>query len=375
MLSEEIWNMLEKLRQYRRDLHRIPEIMFELPKTRKYILEALAKTRAHVQETELGGVIAYFDNGADYTMAFRADMDALTVTEQTDVDFASEHEGCMHACGHDAHMAMLLTLCDWVNEHAGELRCNVMAVFQPAEENGGGAEHIARSGILERYNVSGIYALHVDPAFEEGVIATRAGAFMAKSSDVTITVHAKASHAAEWHNGIDSMEAAAELYLNLLAMERSIDAEIPRLLKFGTMKSGTAQNVISDKTVLCGTMRAFSMDTFDWMKQQTFEMAKKCEEKFGVRIEIDIPGGYPPLINSDVLYEKAKDALAGFHFYTMPKPEMLAEDFAFYLEAAPALMMKVGVGGSAKLHSPKLMFREEPLLEGARALIALAKKG
>ncbi len=367
--------MLEKLRRYRRDLHRIPEIMFDLPKTRAYILEVLAKTRARVELTEKGGVIAFFDNGADYAMAFRADMDALTVCEQTGVDFASEHEGRMHACGHDAHMAMLLTLCDWVNEHGKELCCNVMAVFQPAEENGGGAEHIARSGVFAKYNARGIYALHVDPAFKEGVIATRPGAFMAKSSEVTITVHGKASHAAEWQNGIDSMEAAAWLYLNLLEMERSIDADIPRLLKFGTMKSGTAQNVISDKTVFCGTMRAFSMDTFNWMKEQTRALAKKCEEKFGVRVQIDIPGGYPPLINSEVLYEKARDTLNDFEFYTMPKPEMLAEDFAFYLEAVPALMMKVGVGGSAKLHSPQLMFDEEPLLAGAQALIALACRG
>ncbi len=364
--------LLKELRVYRRDLHRIPEIMFELPKTRAYILEALKKTRAYVELTEKGGVIAFFDNGAEYSMAFRADMDALTITEQTGVEFASEHEGRMHACGHDAHMAMLLALCGWVNENAEQLHCNVMAVFQPAEENGGGAEHIARSGVFEKYNVRGIYALHVDPMFAEGVIATRPGAFMAKSSEVTITVRGKASHAAEWKNGIDSMEAAAELYLNLLRMERSIAADVPRLLKFGTMKSGTAQNVISDKTVMCGTMRAFSMDTFNWMKEQTYKLAKACEEKFGVRVEIDIPGGYPPLINSDILYEKARDALKKFDFYTMSKPEMLAEDFAFYLEAVPALMMKVGVGGSAKLHSPQLMFDEAPLLQGVKALIYLA---
>ncbi len=367
--------LIEKLRVYRRDLHRIPEIMFDLPKTRAYILEVLKKTRAHVEQTGLGGIIAFFDNGASYAMAFRADMDALTVSEQTGVEFASEHEGRMHACGHDAHMAMLLTLCDWVSENAEKLSCNVMAVFQPAEENGGGAEHIARSGIFEKYNVRGIYALHVDPMFSEGVIATRPGAFMAKSSEVTITVHGKASHAAEWQNGIDSMEAAAELYLKLLAMERSIDADIPRLLKFGTMKSGTAQNVISDRTVMCGTMRAFSMDIFNWMKEQIYALSKACEEKFGVRVEIDIPGGYPPLINSEVLYEKARDALKDVAFYTMSKPEMLAEDFAFYLEAVPALMMKVGVGGTAKLHSPHLMFDEAPLVQGARALVALAMRG
>jgi len=367
--------MLEKVRKYRRDLHRIPEIMFELPKTHAYIMEALSHTAARVELTAQGGVTAFFDAGKEYAMAFRADMDALTLREETGVDFASEHEGCMHACGHDGHMAMLLGLCNWVDEHMGDLPCNVLAVFQPAEENGGGAEHIARSGIFEKYNVKGIYALHVDPSFETGVIATRPGALMAKSSEVHITVHGKASHVAQWQKGIDSMEAAAWLYLRMLDMERSIDADVPRLLKFGLMNSGTAQNVISDRTKLSGTMRAFSMDTFEWMRSQVYALAAQCEEKFGVRVEIDIPGGYPPVINDEALIEKAKAALSGMKFHVMEKPEMLAEDFAFYLESVPGLMMKVGVGGSEKLHSPRFMFDEEALLFGLEALVRLAQRG
>ena len=367
--------MLELLRAYRRDLHKIPEIMFDLPKTRAYILNALKGTRAVVEVTERGGVTAFFDQGKSCSMAFRADMDALTVTEQTGAAFSSEHEGCMHACGHDGHMAMLLALCHWVENHADELDCNVLAVFQPAEESGGGAEHIAKSGIFQKYNVRGIYALHVDPAFEPGVIATRPGAFMAKSSEVYITVHGKASHAAEWQKGIDSLEACAELYLKLLAMERSIDPSVPRLLKFGLMKSGSALNIISDKTELTGTMRAFSMDTFNWMKERVYELAKECEEKFGVKVDIFMTSGYPPVINDEDLYAKAKDALSGFEFVEMEKPEMLAEDFAFYLTEVPGLMMKVGVGGDVRLHSPFFMFEEEALMTGLNALIALAKRG
>ena len=367
--------MIEALKKYRRDLHRIPEIMFDLPKTRAYIMKALENTGARVELTEKGGVTAFFDAGKEYAMAFRADMDALTMQEETGVDFASEHAGQMHACGHDGHMAMLLSLCDWVNANLSELPCNVLAVFQPAEESGGGAEHIAKSGIFAKYNVKGIYALHVDPSFEMGTIATRAGAFMAKSSEVHITVHGKASHVAEWQKGIDSMEAAAWLYLEMLAMERSIDAGVPRLLKFGLMNSGTAQNVISDRTRLSGTMRAFSMEIFGWMKERVYALAAQCEEKFGVRVEIDIPGGYPPVINDEGLFEKAREALGALNFHIMEKPEMLAEDFAFYLESVPALMMKVGVGGREKLHSPRLMFDEEALLTGLEALIRLVKKG
>ncbi len=367
--------MLELLRKYRRDLHRIPEIMYDLPKTRAYILDALRGTRARVDVTEKGGVTAFYDTGKPYAMAFRADMDALTVQEQTGAEFSSEHEGCMHACGHDGHMAMLLALCKWLEEHADELKCNVLAVFQPAEESGGGAEHIAKSGVFEKCNVKGIYALHVDPAFQPGVIATRPGAFMAKSSEVYITVHGKASHAAEWQKGVDSLEACAELYLNLLKMERSIEAGVPRLLKFGLMKSGAALNIISDKTELTGTMRAFSMDTFGWMKERLYDLAKECEDKYEVKVDIFMTDGYPPVINDEGLFEKARTALSGYEFVEMEKPEMLAEDFAFYLSAVPGIMMKAGVGGDAKLHSPYFMFDEEALVPALNALIRLAQEG
>ena len=367
--------MLELLTMHRRALHQIPEIMFELTKTRAYILDALKDSRAQVETTEKGGVTAFFDTGKPYAMAFRADMDALTVTEQTGVDFASLHEGKMHACGHDGHMAMLLALCHWLETHADELPCNVLAVFQPAEESGGGAEHIAKSGVFKKCNVKGIYALHVDPAFEPGVIAARPGAFMAKASEVHITVHGKASHAAEWQKGVDSLEACADLYLRLLEMERSIEPDVPRLLKFGLMKSGAALNIISDKTELKGTMRAFSMDTFDWMKKRLYELAGECEAKFGVKAEIFMTDGYPPVINDAGLFEKARSSIQGAEFVEMEKPEMLAEDFAFYLSEVPGLMMKLGVGGDVKLHSPYFMFDEAALMTGLNALIDLARQG
>lgn len=367
--------MLEMLTKFRRDLHRIPEIRFELNKTRAYILEALKNTRAEVTVTELGGVLAYFDNGKDYAMAFRADMDALTITEQTGVDFASEHEGCMHACGHDGHMAMLLTFCNWVNDHQDEAACNILAVFQPAEEGGGGAEHIAKSGVFAKYHVQGIYAFHVDPMLPEGVVAAKPGEFMACASETHIFVHGRASHVGEWRKGIDAQEACAWLYLKLLEMERSLPDDVLRLLKFGRLQSGVAVNIISDLAELGGTMRAFNQDVFNWMRDQMYALAAECEQKFGVKVVIEQEAGYPPVINDHKLYEKVRDTLVGFEFKTLENPEMLAEDFAYYQEVVPGIMMKMGVGGGVRLHAPKLMFREEPLVVGVKAFIELAKKG
>ena len=367
--------MLETIIRYRRDLHQIPELMFDLKETRDYILNAMKDTRAAVEVTEKGGITFFYDNGKSHAMAFRADMDALPLTEQTGVSFASRREGMMHACGHDGHMAMLLTFCRWMEDHTNEAACNVLAVFQPAEESGGGAEHIAKSDLFRRRNVKGIYAFHVDPQLPEGVIASRPGEFMAKASELTITVRGRSSHVAEWQKGVDASEACASLYLELLWMERELPPEKLRLLKFGRVQSGTAANIISDCAVLYGTMRAFDMDTFRSMKDSVCALARRCEETFGVRVEIDLADGYPPVINDAALYEKAADALKGMDFRRLPSPEMIAEDFAFYLDAVPGLMMKVGMAGGVRLHSPELMFREEPLLAGVEADILLAKRG
>ncbi len=367
--------MLDMLKTYRRDLHRIPELMFDLPKTRAYILNALKDARAQVEVTEKGGITVFYDRGKPYTMAFRADMDALPVTEQTGVDYVSEHPGMMHACGHDGHMAMLLAFCDWLNGHADELPCNVLNIFQPAEESGGGAEHIAKSGIFEKLHVRGIYAIHVDPMFPVGTVATRPGPMMAKASEVLITVHGKSSHVAQWPKGIDSMEACAWLYLQLLAMERALPEGILRLLKFGKLHSGVAVNVISDRTELGGSMRAFSLEVFDEMKEKMFALARQCEERFGVKVEINMGSAYPPLINDAALFETAKRALQGIDFHTMAEPEMIAEDFAFYQEVVPGVMFKLGVGCGVPLHASTMIYDEEALVTGVETFIRLAQEG
>ena len=196
--------ILEDMIEYRRTLHRIPELENHLPKTCAFVKAQLQGLGCTVTEPIEGAVCAFFDEGKEDALAFRADMDALPITEQTGLPFASEHPGKMHACGHDGHTAMLLGLAETVAARRGTLRHNVLLVFQPAEENPGGARPLCRSGVFARYGVRAIFGFHLWPGLPLGEIATRSGALMAKSSEITLHVRGKSVHISKYQEGADS---------------------------------------------------------------------------------------------------------------------------------------------------------------------------
>ena len=206
--------MLERIQKYRRDLHQIPELELELPKTQRYLQEALRDLPCSLSSPIPSSVVAFFDAGRKESIAFRSDMDALPVTEATGRAFASRHTGCMHACGHDGHMAMLLEFAHQLSAYYKELPHNVVLIFQPGEETPGGAEPMCKSGIFEQYHIKRIFGFHVWPMLDKGVIATRRNEFMARSSEVNIDITGKSAHAAKYQEGIDAMEIAARYLLD-----------------------------------------------------------------------------------------------------------------------------------------------------------------
>ena len=249
--------MLERIQKYRRDLHQIPELELELPKTQRYLQEALRDLPCTLSSPIPSSVVAFFDAGKKESIAFRSDMDALPVTEATGRAFASRHTGCMHACGHDGHMAMLLEFAHQLSAYYKELPHNVVLIFQPGEETPGGAEPMCKSGIFEQYHIKRIFGFHVWPMLGKGVIATRRNEFMARSSEVNIDITGKSAHAAKYQEGIDAMEIAARYLLDLYTMEQEeLSAETYRLLRFGLLKSGTVRNVVSNAARMAGTLRA-----------------------------------------------------------------------------------------------------------------------
>lgn len=365
--------MQTRLTERRRALHRIPELGFDLPKTHAYLAEALAHCGAQVRTVAQCGLLAYFDFGRAQTALFRSDMDALAVEEQTGAAFCSTHSGQMHACGHDGHMAMLLALADYAGAHPDEMTHNLLLVFQPAEESGGGGGVIVNGGALEGYDISRAFALHVDPMLPSGTLGSRPGPFMAHASELNFTVHGRAAHVARFSEGRDALAAAADFLTRARSMERALPPDVPRLLKFGMMHAGSAVNILADEARLGGTLRTYDDALFEQLRDGLCRHAAECEREYGVRFDLNFAEGYPAVINDAPLYRQARAALEGIPFTELEQPSLLAEDFGFYAQRFPSLMLFVGLGTGIPLHSPQFNFDERALMTGAQALIRLAQ--
>ncbi len=359
---------LKQLTAHRRALHRIPEIRFDLPRTREYILNELsALPRARVKQTDHGAILCYFDAGKPDSFAFRCDMDALNIAERTGVEFASQNPGKMHACGHDGHMAIMLCFARYLDGAIERMPRNALVIFQPAEENGGGGEFVAKSGALERHGVRAIFALHGEPGLEIGQMGSRSGAFMARTCEVWAGFTGRAAHVGRASEGIDALYAAAQFVLRAYAMESAMPGEEKRLLKFGVLNAGTAQNIISGHARLGGALRTYSQRDHEYLSGALRGIARDLEKETGVKIDLSLNGGYPPVINDAALYARARNALGDIPFVEYGEPLLLGEDFSYYQQVVPGVMLYYGLGNGIPLHSDNFNFDERALLTGLEA--------
>lgn len=363
--------MLETIKKYRRDLHQIPELELDLPETTNYILSVLEEFDCIVSVPLKSTIFAYFDNQKEHTLAFRSDMDALPVTEQTNLEFKSKNPGKMHACGHDGHMAMLLGFAKELNTYYKTLDKNILLIFQPGEESPGGAHLICEDNILKKYHVQYIFGTHLWPVLEKGVVATRKNEFMARASEINIDIYGKESHAAKYKEGIDALEIGAEILLEIYAMEKEIPNEYYRLLRFGRMESGTVRNVISGHTRLEGTLRAFQDYIFDSMKEEIFRICADKEKKYNCKVNISINTGYPAVMNDEKLVSDLISKIPEIR--QLRNPEMIAEDFAYYQKEVPGVFFFLGTQTPYALHNAKFDFDEEVLLSGIELYKKIAK--
>ena len=365
--------VLETMRNHHRNLHKIPEIGDQLFKTRDYIMEHMEHMNCEFTTVVTTGICAFFDKGKETTVAYRSDMDGLVMKEIAESEYKSQHEGKMHGCGHDGHMAMLLAFADYVND-TEDLPHNVLLVFQPAEETIGGAQKIVESGIYEQYNVIRTFGVHLWPALPMGTLASRGGALMPKSSEVSIEIMGKSTHAATSYKGIDALYIATQYIADIYKMqETEIAPEERTLLKICKFNSGTARNVISGHTSLLGTMRAFSLDTFDFMEKRLKEIAEDYNKKYGCKIKVHCTEGYLPVINDMDLYEHIKPHFTSLEKYTeLPSPVMISEDFSYYGTRSASVFALLGTGKSIPLHSANFDFDEDTLLAGYKYYKMLA---
>ena len=367
---------LARLTRWRRDLHRIPELDFDLPQTTAYVRDVLAGLACEVFSPCGGALCAWFDLGRNRSVALRADMDALPVAEATSASYASEHPGRMHACGHDGHMAMALGAATWVDRVvagdvpglcADNLPRNVLVVFQPAEETTGGAAGVCESGVFERHNVDRIFGFHLWPELPAGVVASRPGPLLARSSEVTAEFSGVSSHIARWKEGRDALAAVARFVPSAEAMCGRLQKELgePCLLRFGRLEAGTVRNAIAGHARAEGSLRVFSDEMFDRARGALQTLAQNAAHTEGCTCELGFSEGYPPVTNDPALFSAIERVLP--EMARVEEPLLIAEDFAFYQRHLPGVFLLLGTGTGTPLHSDRFDFDERVLLAGVNA--------
>ncbi len=353
----------------RRALHQIPEPDFRIPKTMAYLRSALEGLRCQIFSPIENSLCAWFDFGAEKTIAFRADCDALPITEATGLSFASQHEGYMHACGHDAHMAIALEVARRLSAKE-TLGCNVLLILQPAEETIGGAKPLCDSGVLNKYNVEAVFGLHVWPGLEAGVLHTRKGPLMSRVSELTVDIQGRSAHIGKSWEAIDALAAGVEFYRRARALEASLDLEVRRLLNFGKMQSGTVRNIISGHTRLEGCLRTYDDAVFEYLHSNVLAIARDVEAQFGCTVTVHSTEGYPAVTNDPDLVDKARNFVS---FRDLEEPTMISEDFSWYQKHVPGVFFFLGLGDVPALHSCNFDFDESILLKGADFFETLAE--
>ncbi len=356
------------IRAHRRALHRIPELGYSEEKTQAYVLSALRELEPDdLRIFAKTGVRAVFrGNGTGRVVAFRADMDALPVQEETACGFASEHPGFMHACGHDGHMANLLTFGRWVADHRAHLRDDVVLLFQPAEETTGGAKRMIDEGALENPHVDAIYGMHVMPDVPKGKVAVCAGPIMAQTSEMDFVIHGKSAHGATPHLGCDAITAMGHL-LTLLqtTVARQVDPCQQVLITIGRVRAGEQRNILADKAVLEGIVRTFSNRVYEELEASIRRDLEAVDAAFGTHSELIRRVFYPCVENDPSEFERVK-AVLGDRFM-QAKPKMTAEDFSYYQLSVPGVFVFCGVMDEAHhspLHASTFDFDEAALLPG-----------
>jgi IAA-amino acid hydrolase len=367
----------------RRRLHMYPEVMYEEVRTGEVVREVLdlldIPYKFPIAKT---GIVASIGTGEEPCVALRADMDALPIDEETDVEFKSRIPGRMHACGHDCHTAMLLGAARLLTERESQLRGTVKLIFQPAEEGGAGGRMMCDEGALQSPKVDRIFGLHVWPFIPTGTIGGCAGTFMAAACIVEIKVIGKGGHAAFPHLTNDPVATAAKIVTELQTIvSREVDPLVPAVLTIAAIHGGDAFNVIPPEVHMVGTARSLTMDGLHYLKQRITEIAAHIAAANRCEAEVTFPGNhYPPTINDPESWNEVKSmgaSLLGHESVTELAPVMGGEDFAFYGPHARACFVALGIGNETigstyAVHHPKFMMDEDALPIGSALHVAYA---
>lgn len=381
-IKKSAFELKDKLIEMRRHFHQYPEIAFEEVKTSEYIADTLSKLDIEVKTgVAKTGVVGILKGDGDKTIGLRADMDALPVTEQNEVEYKSKNEGRMHACGHDSHMSMLLGAATILSQMKEQLKGNVKFIFQPSEESiPGGAKIMIEEGVLESPKVDAIFGMHVDPTIKTGKIGYKSGPFMAFSSEFSIVVKGKGGHAAVPQASIDPIVMASDIIQELQKIVSRWTSPIePIVLTIGSIHSGTAFNIIPETAEMQGTTRVVNMELAKKVPQKIETILKKITEIYGGSYKFDFQPGYPALINdrqfTNFVSSVIENLFGEENALELEEPLMGGEDFAYYLQKVPGTFLRLGSANDEKestypWHHPRFNIDEDILPIGTSLFAA-----
>ncbi len=341
----------------RQTLHRTPELGNQEFKTSAY-LRSILEPLGVVVENPFGTALCATLHGTKpgRTVALRADMDALAVTEATGAEFSSQAPGVMHACGHDIHMTAAVGAAILLAMHRKTLCGSVRFLFQPDEEGCGGAQRFVDAGCL--HGVDAVFGAHVSPELPLGSVGIRYGKFYAASDTFSITIRGKSAHGAEPEKGIDALQAAAQLAVRLVSLRGALNGE-RCAVTVGTLQAGTAINVVADTAQLTGILRTLGPDSRVRMRTLVTDTAAEVAMQTGTQIDVQLCASYPGIVNDDgasrLVHEIAMQLLGKPCVAVLQQPTLMTEDFGYYLSAAYGCFYHVGAGCSVPLHSPQFL--------------------
>jgi amidohydrolase len=372
--------LLPEITAWRRDIHEHPEILFETHRTSALVAAKLREFGCDevvegIGRTGVVGVIRGRQTGSGRTIALRADMDALPITEATGLPHASKTPGAMHACGHDGHTAMLLGAAKYLAE-TRNFDGTVLVVFQPAEEGGGGGREMVRDGMMDRWGVDEVYGMHNWPGKPVGSFSIRAGTFFASTDTFEIRVEGKGGHAAKPQETVDPTVATSHVVLALQSIvSRNADPVSQVVVSVTSFEtSSKAFNVIPGAATIRGTVRTMTPENRDLAESRIKALATAVAEGFGAKADVRYARGYPSMVNHEVETEYAAAVARAVSGGCEEAPLVMGgEDFAYMLEARPGAYILVGNGDTAMVHNAAYDFNDEAIPAGCSWYAGMAE--
>ena len=365
---------------WRRHLHENPELNFDTVETAAFVAERLKEFGVDQIETGVAknGVVAVINGKGDGpTIGLRADMDALPITEVRDLEYKSTNLGVMHACGHDGHTTMLLGAARYLAE-TRNFSGSVVLLFQPAEEGGGGGRVMVEEGVMDRYKIDQVYALHNWPGVDVGKFHTRPGPIMAAADVFDIHITGKGSHAAMPHKSIDPVLVASAITQNLQSIvSRGCSPSDALVLSVTQIHAGETNNVIPGTAYMNGTVRTLKPGLNDWVIEEMTRIVENTAAAFGATAELDYRKNYPVTVNDEAATGFAAGVASELVGETNVDAEAIAslgaEDFAYMLNERKGAYLFIGQGESAGLHHPEYDFNDEVSPIGASFFVKLVE--